>query len=457
VTTPVPALMGRRVAMFVLNDMRLDSRVRREAGTLAANGYDVTVYAVMSDATSHLQWEEVDGYTIVRVPMLMRPATEALATSDAGHRGRRIGRAALVSAFVATRPLLGGALHFAANWQLRWRPWARRVMAQVMPADVWHAHDFNTLGLAVACAERFGGRLVYDSHEVFTEAGATSALPGGVRAVLRRMQRGWASRADAVITVNGSVAEVLREQLGVPHVGVIHNFANPPAGGASPLRERIGVRADADVILYHGSVTTGRGIETLIASFDDRRLDGAHLVIMGYGPLRPRIQALAGASEASDRIHFLPPVPPSEVTTWVAGADVAVMPIEPTTLNHRLSSPNKLFEAIAAGVPVVGPDFAEFRRVVYASGWGPLGRLHVHHSPTAIATAMHELLVQPAPERAALRARCRAAADGRWNWEAEARRLLNTYAALPSLPLYAGGERPAFRRGSIVPARHDAD
>ena len=415
--------------MFVLNDMRLDSRVHREAGTLAAAGYDVTVYAVMSHATAHLASEAVDGFRIIRVPMLMRPSGMTTAAQAGSGQTTRSGRVVLASAFVATRPLMGGTLHFLANWQMRWNSWARRVERQLEPADIWHAHDFNTLGLAVACARRFGGSVIYDSHEIFTEAGANSALPRSIRAGMRSRERSWARQASAVITVNESLADVLRQQLGV-EVTVVRNCSIPPVPGPSPLRAAIGASREAPVVMYHGSITAGRGLGPLIESFADARLLDAHLVIMGYGPLRPNIQELAARSPASDRIHLLPPVPPGEVTSWVAGADVAAMPIEPTTLNHRLCSPNKLFEAIAAGVPVVGPNFAEFRRVVLNGPRGPLGRLHEDHRPTSIATELVHVLSSRSVERDALRARCRAAAADQLNWQAESRHLLRTYASL---------------------------
>jgi glycosyltransferase involved in cell wall biosynthesis len=264
---------------------------------------------------------------------------------------------------------------------------------------------------------------------------------------LRQRERSWASRASAVLTVNESVAVVLREQLGVDPT-VVRNCSAPPPPGPSPLRARLDVDAATDVVMYHGSVTAGRGIEPLIASLSDPRLNNAHLVIMGYGPLRPAVQTMAEQSSASDRIHLLPPVPPAEVTHWVAGADVAAMPIEPTTLNHRLSSPNKLFEAIAAGVPVVGPDFPEFRRVVLDGRWGLLGRLHADHAPTTIAGELHQLLSSSGTERDALRARCRSAAADRWNWGTESRYLLNTYARLApaeaAVPRYVVGRRASM-------------
>ena len=185
------------VAMFVLNDMRLDSRVQREARALATAGHEVTVYAVLTDATSHLSRERADGYTVVRVPMLMAPATVAPGAAGAAARAPGLRRRVLASAFSASRPVMGGTLHYLANWQLRWSTWARRVADQAAAADVWHAHDFNTLGLAAALARRSRWSAGLRRHEIFTEAGANSALPAwfGGRAAAPRACVGQARRA----------------------------------------------------------------------------------------------------------------------------------------------------------------------------------------------------------------------------------------------------------------------
>jgi len=109
------------------------------------------------------------------------------------------------------------------------------------------------------------------------------------------------------------------------------------------------------------------------------------------------------------------------------------MAIQPDTLNHRLGTPNKLFEAIAAGVPVVASDFPGIREIV-ADPAGPLGVLVDPTSPAAIAAGIRQILEAPAAERAALRARCLAAAHARWNWETESARLIELYGRLTGQP-----------------------
>jgi len=141
------------------------------------------------------------------------------------------------------------------------------------------------------------------------------------------------------------------------------------------------------------------------------------------------------AEQAADpalggRLHVLDAVPPGELLEWVASADLGIVTIQPTTLNHRLSTPNKLWECLAAGTPVVASDFPQLRAIVADAPEGPLGLVCDPADPAAIGHAVAQLLSAPAADRAALRARCLAAAHARWNWEGQAEVLLGVYARL---------------------------
>jgi glycosyltransferase involved in cell wall biosynthesis len=124
-------------------------------------------------------------------------------------------------------------------------------------------------------------------------------------------------------------------------------------------------------------------------------------------------------------------VPPTELLDWIASADVVAMPIQPTTLNHRLTTPNKLFEALAAGVPVVASDLPGMGPIVRETGCGVLVD---PTDPTAIAAALREVLATPPHEMAAWRARCSAAARETYNWERQLDGLLAEYSRLTGRP-----------------------
>jgi glycosyltransferase involved in cell wall biosynthesis len=107
------------------------------------------------------------------------------------------------------------------------------------------------------------------------------------------------------------------------------------------------------------------------------------------------------------------------------------MPIQPSTLNHRLTTPNKLFEAMAVGVPVVASDLPGMAAIVRETGCGVLCD---PTSPASIATAIRSILDAPEPERLAYRERSLAAAHGLYSWEAQAETLIAEFGRLTGRP-----------------------
>jgi glycosyltransferase involved in cell wall biosynthesis len=154
-------------------------------------------------------------------------------------------------------------------------------------------------------------------------------------------------------------------------------------------------------------------------------------VLLGYGPLVARFEAEAADPRHDGRLHLLPAVRPDELLDWVAAADVAAMPIQPTTLNHRLTTPNKLFEAMAVGVPVVASDLPGMAPIVRETGCGVLCD---PTDPAAIAAAIRSVLEAPEAERRAFRDRALAAAHHPYSWETQVEVLLAEYGRLTGRP-----------------------
>ena len=99
----------------------------------------------------------------------------------------------------------------------------------------------------------------------------------------------------------------------------------------------------------------------------------------------------------ADRVVLAPPVPTGEVVRWAAGADVGLALIQNVSLSYFLSLPNKLFEYVAAGLPVVASDFPDLRRVVEERGLGTVCR---PDDPAAIARAIAWVARRPRAARA---------------------------------------------------------
>jgi glycosyltransferase involved in cell wall biosynthesis len=152
------------------------------------------------------------------------------------------------------------------------------------------------------------------------------------------------------------------------------------------------------------------------------------LVMLGSGAEEERLLARAVARGAS--VLVLPPVAPYLVEAYAASADLGVSPIVPSCLNYRYSLPNKLFQYMAAGLPVVASDFRQVREVVEGSGCGVVADTI---RPEAIARGIRRVLADPA-EAAAMGARGRAAVVDRYNWEASAKVLRGVYAEVIDHP-----------------------
>lgn len=249
-----------------------------------------------------------------------------------------------------------GPLYF---WRIHRR---MQATARAIPARVYHASDLYTLPAMHAAARRHGGRLAFDARELYPHLPTTVGKPWA-RAVWHLVQRAYLRRADAVFTVSQSIAEHLGRTYGIAPPAVLYNA--PPACPVAPsniLRQRLGLPEDVVILLHSGHVRVGRHAPLLVDVM--LQLHGAVLVFLGDGPLRPLLEERVRERDLQERVYFLDPVPPDDLLPVVASADVGLVLLENTCLNLRYALPNKLFEYLTAGLPVLASDLPELRRVV---------------------------------------------------------------------------------------------
>lgn len=308
------------------------------------------------------------------------------------------------------------------------RTWARDIARAVEPADIWQAECVIALPLAVALRKRLGGKVVYDANDIDTESGRFARLPGPWRRLLQRRERALARSVDALVTVSEPYAAVLGKAFGRSVDAVVRNgpplieVAEPPS---RRFHEALGLADSVHVVLYLGQVMDGRGIAELCAAIG--LVDRAVLVVAGFGADYERYRSLAASLPHAERIHFMGAIPQEDVPAWTAAADVSAMPVQPDTLNHRLNTPTKLFDAMGVGVPVVASDLPGIAPVVRSTGCGELCN---PSDPADIARALRLILDAPAEERARYRERCLAAARGEYAWPRQAERLIDVYRSI---------------------------
>lgn len=405
--------------MFVYNDARHDARVWREAATLRDSGRTLTVVALQSGGLSDRE-ERAEG-TLLRLAGPRRGVRPGDPSPFRGLRGGLIGHLSWLRGYA--RELLG------------WRDAAVRAALDVVPEGarvVWHGHDLTGLMPAARCASVRPGALVYDSHELFLEAGSAARLPTPARRLLAWYERRLARLADAVVTVNESIADELAVRYRIDRPTVVMNC--PPLGPepmdrlASPLRTTLGL-GERLVVLHHGQLAEGRGLREAIAALALLPQTVA-LVALGNGELVPDLQAMAERPGLRGRLFVHPAVTLDELPSWIAGADAGLITFLPVDRNNVYGTPNKLFECLAAGVPVIVSDFPEMRRIVNEFD---VGMVADPADPASVTTAVRRLLLDVSVrDRAARRAACRAAAHSRFSWEHESRSLLGVYDRVAS-------------------------
>jgi glycosyltransferase involved in cell wall biosynthesis len=453
-----------RIAYLSFSSAEWDGRTQRMASTALAAGYDVTVYA---------RWQkglpieaQGPGYRIFRVPAIPElavpgrrghgrrrlagalrrartvpadgtntttgaaPLDDGLAWVPDGLRGTPVGRplrAVKAAGHAARRTFVDPFLLFP----LRPMGWAIALDEVAEPADIWHGMWAGSLPALERLRDRFGGRTVYDSRDVYMRSRGFERM-GPWKAPFARMERRWARSADAVLTVNETYADMLAEQFGIARPPVVRNT---PARYAVPdpppdlIRARLGIGPETRVVLYQGGLLSDRGIEQGMEAILE--VPDAVFAVMGVGSPTPAITALAASERMRGRVRFVDPVPPDQLIDWTASSDVMLMAIQPTSWNHRFTTPQKLWEAIAGGVPVVAIDQPGMADVVRKLDCGVLVD---PTDPMAIARGIRAIVDAPPDERAAMRARTWRGGQERYNWEHETQTLLALYNEVMARP-----------------------
>jgi glycosyltransferase involved in cell wall biosynthesis len=439
-----------RIDMFVYNRCTADARVLKEAKTLAEVGHRVRVLAVLDASTPPT--EDRDGFRIVRIdrqPLhyrllrVLRIASgiggrrlAALEEGDGGTRSTasfaRLARPALAPLALVAKGIRGLLLSFHKPLMFLDYYWRAYRLVRADPPDALHAHDLNTLPVASALARRLRVPLTYDAHELYPEISTLSAREASI---WRFLERRLARRADHVLTVCDSIATEMERRCSVPRPIVLLNCpasngasdrsatalaTYPPYNaGKSPEGEREPVESEP-TILYQGGFSPHRGLETLVRSAHGLRR--GRIVLMGWGRLEEALRALIAGEGLEERVTIVDPVPADEVVAHAARATIGVIPYEPVGLNNTFTTPNKLFDYMAAGLPVVASRLPELSRFVEGE---EIGVTFTPGDPASLSAAIDRTLTDPAAyDRMRERAR---EASRRFTWERESRKLLALY------------------------------
>lgn len=367
-----------------------DVRVRREAETLAAMGHRVTVVCLGSDESA------AGGVNVIGLGELT------------GLKGR--GRFPRTGVYAAARWMLLPNHRRISNTQFATGV-RQAVQLLDIDADVVHAHDFPALEAAALLDVTDHARLVYDSHEYWrgmTRYGRPDPIAG---ALDRRRESRLAQKADAVITVSEGAARLLREALRVDQVVVVRN--------TFPINPDLSPPETPRGAVYAGRIGSGRDLETILSASVWDGLD-LHLI----GPSDDSIDIPRWVSA-----H--PPAPLQHVDGLLASAGIALVPLTKGPQNHDVALPNKLFQAISLGVPVVAANLPEMADLVRTHH---LGEIYEPGDPQSFDEAIGGVV----DRYQALVDSVRRAAPS-FDWSQDSLALKSTYESISTLPKQRGG------------------
>lgn len=359
-------LTKAKSVVILTPDRQIDRRILLQAETLATSGWTVTVLAMRPD-------NDVvnDEPYVVRVGNLMRsdgqPKTSASLMIYSFLRSILPRNNAAVK---FTKKLIG-------QYLIDWEQFYLKIFLQDASSyspDVFIAADLPMLPVASRSAAKCGAKLIYDSHELYSEQGFSERE----RRYWFELEKRHIQACDAVITVNESIAQILLQSYLLPKVDVILNATK--SGLSGPVKTKLlhnvfRLSKNKKILLFQGSLLPRRNIETIIDAMQLVADKDIVLVILGDGPVKQALVDRVRDRHLTEQVYFHDAVPQEALSRYTAAADGGIIPYQGFCLNNYYCTPNKLFEFISAGVPILGNALPEITKIVTTNNIGLIGAM----------------------------------------------------------------------------------
>jgi glycosyltransferase involved in cell wall biosynthesis len=359
----------KKIIFTVTNDLSHDQRMNRICGTLAANGYDVTLVG--------------------------RQLTHSKPLDNKSYRQKRL------HCFFKK----GKAFYAEYNFRLFFYLLFNRM-------DAICAIDLDTIVPCLQVSRLKRVKRVYDAHELFTELKEVVTRPA-VKKMWMRIEKSAVPKFRHGYTVSESIAEEFGKRYGVQY----ETIRNVPQ-----LFDSNTNIVDAKIILYQGAVNEGRAFEFLVPAMKEV---SARLIVCGDGNFMPQLKALIAEHSVEQKIELKGMLSPQELIDISKTARIGIALAENQGLNQYFALPNKFFDYIMEGLPQVTMDYPEYRKI---NAKHEVAVLIDTLAPQRIAAAINNLLFDDVMYRR-LKDNC-LAARLELNWEQEQKKLIAFYQAV---------------------------
>jgi len=248
--------------------------------------------------------------------------------------------------------------------------------------DLIFANDLDTLPAAYLAAKLRNKRIIYDTHEYFTE---TPELVNRklTQTVWKKLEDFLFPKLNDILTVNSSIAKLYGDKFNKT-VAVSRNI--PPTFAPERLKTRSELELPIDkriLILQGTGINMERGAEEAVLAM--QYLDNAVLLVVGSGDVFPTLHKIIKEKHLEKKVIFKPKMPFAELRQYTMNSDLGLAIDKDTNLNYHFSLPNKLFDYIHSGIPVLSSGLIELKQIIDKYD---IGYYIQSHDPRHIATVI---------------------------------------------------------------------
>lgn len=244
------------------------------------------------------------------------------------------------------------------------------------------SNDLDTLLSNFMISKIKGKHLVFDSHEYFTEVPELVSRPR-VKEIWKRLEKRVLPKLKHVSTVSQSIADLYKTEYGID----VKLLRNVPALN-NPIAEVENIKDEGKrIIIYQGAINVGRGVAEMVEAM--QYVENSVLYVFGKGDISNQVEELVGKLGLTDKVKLMGEIQFGELSGYTIQADLGLSLEEDMGLNYRFALPNKLFNYIHSGLPVLVADLPEMKNLVQHY---QVGEVIESHNPKHIADKINMML-----------------------------------------------------------------
>lgn len=251
-------------------------------------------------------------------------------------------------------------------------------------SSIYIAEDIYTLPIVTFIAKLRRAKIYYNSREFY-------AFIAGLRnkkfaqSIIRVLEKFFIKKTDLVLVTGDMDAKFLQDFYDIKNTLVIRNLpVNKKPDGIIDLKKKLNIPEVNFILLYQGVILEGRGFEPILKTMTE--VKNIHLVVLGDGEQKQNYIRLSEQLGINDRVHFLGTIPQDKLINYTAGADIGLVIIEDISKSYYYALPNKLFEYIMAGLPVISSSLPQMKNIVESYKVGEIVDLEKENELTETIT-----------------------------------------------------------------------